>query len=104
AATYYADTDIIVNFQAEVFDAGDIDRVEFYMAGTPDDEEGEADEENSDTSVGEILIGESTAFPYTLPWAINEFGLKTFWAVAYDRAGNRTESVQVVITLEENAP
>lgn len=103
AGTYYADTDIIVNFQAEVFDAGDIDRVEFYVAASPDEQDDD-EEEDTQPEVGGILIGESTAFPYTLPWAIEEFGVKTFWAVAYDRAGNRAESLRVVITLEEEAP
>lgn len=99
SATYYADRDIIINFQAEVFDVGDIDRVEFY---TTSNEDSEDEEETQET--GDILIGQSTAFPYTLPWTIEETGLKTFWAVAYDRAGNRTESIRIVVNLEETAP
>lgn len=108
-ATYYADTDIIINFQAEVFDVGDIERVEFYTLGeipSASDEENPEDEEATEVpnENGELLLGESTAFPYTLPWTIEEFGLKTFWAVAYDRAGNRTESLRIIVDLEENAP
>jgi hypothetical protein len=73
------------------------------VAASPDEQDDD-EEEDTQPEVGGILIGESTAFPYTLPWAIEEFGVKTFWAVAYDRAGNRAESLRVVITLEEEAP
>jgi hypothetical protein len=90
-STFYADTDVIVTIETEVFDAGDIDRVEFFI-------------DSLSTETDGVLIGESTAFPYSFPWTIEETGLKTFWAVAYDRANNRTESERVVIQLEPNAP
>ncbi|HLA42099.1 MAG TPA: Ig-like domain-containing protein, partial [Aggregatilineales bacterium] len=96
AATYSAATDVVVSLETEVFDAGDIDRVEFYI-----DQTTTADESAAQTSpdVG-VKIGESTAFPYTIAWTIQETGLRTFWAVAYDRAGNPTASNRVIVNLE----
>jgi len=89
AANYSASTDVVVNLQAEVLDVGgDIARVEFYMA----------DPTNTDNP--DILLGESDAFPYALPWAIeDERGNRTLWAVVYDRAGNDTRSASVSVQL-----
>jgi len=83
-----ATSDVVIEFEAEIFDTGDIARVEFYIdtLGTESPAEG-------------VEIGETTAFPYSLTWAIQESGLRTFWAAAYDRAGNRTESNRVILTL-----
>jgi hypothetical protein len=100
-STYYANTDVVVTIETEVFDAGDIDRVEFFIDSTTQEPEG--GDLTALTSDG-VKIGESTAFPYSFPWTIEETGLRTFWAVAYDRANNRTESERVVIRLEETAP
>lgn len=96
ASTYYADTDVVVTLEAEVFDAGDIERVEFYVNPIPDPDEPVSEEG--------IAIGQVSAFPYTTPWTIEGEGLRTFWAVVYDRAGNRTESERVVIRLAADAP
>jgi hypothetical protein len=93
AATYSASTDVVVNLDTEVFDARDIDRVEFYIDSTTT-----ADAQT--LSENGVKIGESTAFPYTMTWTIEESGLRTFWAVAYDRAGNPTASNRVIVTLE----
>lgn len=88
ATTYYADQDVFVPLEAEVFDAGGITRVEFY---TLDGDE-------------ITLIGETTAFPYSWPWTIEGTGLRTFWAVVFDQAENRTESERIIVNLEAQAP
>jgi membrane peptidoglycan carboxypeptidase len=98
AASYSAAADVVVALEAELFDAGDIERVEFYidrLETSPGAEEGEiiAPAEG-------VLLGEAAAFPYSLSWGITEQGLRTFWAVTYDRAGNRSESERVIIRLE----
>jgi membrane peptidoglycan carboxypeptidase len=99
ASTYYADSDVVVTLEAEVFDAGDIERVEFYINPLPDPD-------NPDAPLSEEgqPIGQAAAFPYTVTWVIEGQDLRTFWAVVYDRAGNRTESERVVIRLAANAP
>ena len=89
AETFSASTDVIVTLASEVFDTGDIDRVEFYI--------NQLDGEETD-----IRLGEATAFPYNFTWAIDsERGARTLWAIVYDKAGNATESNRVLVTLAD---
>ncbi len=82
-AVYVMEEDEWVNIQAEAKDNFSMDRVEFYL----DDE----------------LIGYTTVAPYTKKWIIKMAGEgpeeHTIHVVAYDSAGNRTESERVVINV-----
>ncbi|MFP4322183.1 MAG: penicillin-binding protein [Anaerolineales bacterium] len=92
AATLSAQDDVIVVLESEVFDLGNIDRVEFYAN----------DRDNPNTAPGDVagvLLGSSDAFPYTYTWTIDDDGPRTFWAVAIDQAGNETASNRVTINL-----
>ncbi|NJL92967.1 MAG: hypothetical protein HC915_04220 [Anaerolineae bacterium] len=90
AATYSAEADVFVELVAEVFDAGDVERVRFWVDAPVDAETSEP-----------ILIEENAIFPYVAQWIIEDSGLRTFWVEAYDRAGNRAESNRVIVNLIE---
>lgn len=88
ARTYTASDDVFITLAAEVFDAGGVQSVAFYTL----DESGEP---------APLLIEESTAAPYVARWTIEGEGLRTFWAVVTDQAGNETESERVIINVQD---
>ena len=45
------------------------------------------------------LVATSGEWPYTARWEITGPGTYTFWAVAYDAAGNSAESEHVLVTV-----
>jgi subtilisin family serine protease len=70
----------VVALQADATDSGGIDRVQFFANG--------------------ILIGTSTSAPYAVNWNTKKLkGTYRLVAVAYDLAGNSTESAPVTITI-----
>ncbi len=68
-----------VNLQAEVQDRGTIARVEFFVDGE--------------------RVGVSTVYPYSSVWAATR-GTHRIHAVAYDAAGNSSQSAPVTINVE----
>jgi membrane peptidoglycan carboxypeptidase len=80
ARTFSAAGDVYVPLQAEVTDNVQLTRVEFYIDGQQ--------------------FASLDAAPYTARWQISGApGPYTFWAVAYDAAGNRAESEHVTINV-----
>jgi membrane carboxypeptidase/penicillin-binding protein PbpC len=81
----------VLSLEAEVFDSGAVQRVEFYV---------DALDKAENVTEG-IKIGESQTYPYSYVWALDPraLGTRTFWAVAYDRAGNATTSNRTSLTL-----
>jgi hypothetical protein len=78
-STYSAGQDVVVLLQAEPQDNVQMATVEFYWNGE--------------------LFVTSDEWPYMARWEITETGPQTFWAVAYDAAGNSAESEHVTITI-----
>ncbi|MBI5961529.1 MAG: hypothetical protein HY866_22505, partial [Chloroflexi bacterium] len=78
-AAYQVGEDVYVALQAEPEDNVQIAYVEFYQDG-------------------EILTV-SEEWPYTTRWEITDAGVYTFWAIAYDAAGNSAESERITITV-----
>jgi membrane peptidoglycan carboxypeptidase len=68
-----------VNFQAQVIEAVDLSRVEWYING--------------------IMIGQTRQEPHILPW-LGELGDHTLIVKAYDAAGNIGQSKPVRFTLQ----
>ena len=75
---YNAAEDEWVDVGAQVQDNYSISRVEFYSSADP--------------SKPYIV---RTAAPFNVKWTIHGGGVVEFWAVAYDGAGNKTESAHV---------
>ena len=44
------------------------------------------------------LIGTVKQAPYTSSWTIDNSGQQSFYAIAYDSAGNSTRSTAVIVT------
>lgn len=78
-STYQIGRDVYIPLEALPEDNVQLAYVEFYQ----DDE----------------LLATSEEWPYTARWNITEAGQYTFWAVAYDDAGNQAESGQVSVTV-----
>jgi membrane peptidoglycan carboxypeptidase len=72
--------DIYVPLEADPEDNAQIAYVEFYQ----DDD----------------LTATAEEWPYTARWEIEDAGQYTFWAVAYDAAGNHAESEHVSVIVE----
>jgi len=77
---YHTGEDVYVPLHAEPEDNVQVAYVEFYRNGE--------------------LLTTSEEWPYTARWEIAEGGEQTFWAVAYDAAGNSTESEHITINVE----
>ena len=77
----YQTGDFYVPLQAEPDDNVQLAYVEFYRDGD--------------------LIATTEEWPHTARWDIEEPGQHTFWALAYDAAGNSTESERITITVSE---
>ncbi len=77
--TYRAGQDVAVPLSAEPEDNVQMAYVEFYLDGD--------------------LIATSEEWPYTARWDITGPGTYTFWAVAYDAAGNSAESEHVPVNV-----
>lgn len=78
-STFDASQDVIVPLQAEPDDNVQIAYVEYYH--------------------NEELLITIDEWPYTARWEITSSGEHTFWAVAYDDAGNRAETERSTITV-----
>jgi membrane peptidoglycan carboxypeptidase len=68
-----------VDITADVRDDNSISKVEFYVNGQ--------------------LLGTKTVAPFSVKWTIRAGGLVEFYAVAYDGAGNKTESGRVSVSV-----
>jgi membrane carboxypeptidase/penicillin-binding protein PbpC len=79
AASYSARRDVVVELQAEPDDNVQMAYVEFYR--------------------NDELIATSEEWPYTARWEISETGPQTFYAVAFDAAGNRSESGRMTVEV-----
>lgn len=79
---YRLGQDIYVPLQAEPEDNVQMAYVEYYLDGE--------------------LVASSEEWPYTARWEIAEPGEYTFWAVAYDAAGNSAESEHRSVTVIES--
>ncbi|MBN1563305.1 MAG: transglycosylase domain-containing protein [Anaerolineae bacterium] len=77
----YQTGDIYIPLQAEPDDNVQLAYVEFYRNGE--------------------LIETSEEWPHSARWQIAETGQQTFWAIAYDDAGNSAESEHVTVTVTE---
>jgi hypothetical protein len=51
--------------------------------------------------VNEQLFEARTVAPFTTRWTLQEAGDFEFYAVAYDAAGNRTESARVNVRVDK---
>jgi len=78
-STYRASQDVVVPLQSEPSDNVQIAYVEYYH------------NDNILTTVDQ--------WPYSARWQITDPGEHTFWAIAYDTAGNRTETGRITITV-----
>ena len=78
---YHLGQDVYVPLQATPEDNVQMAYVEFYRDGE--------------------LITTSEVWPYSARWEITEVGEYTFWAVAYDAAGNSAESERVSVRVVE---
>lgn len=76
-----------VDVNAQVQDDYTISRVEFYSSA------------NSETP---FVV--KTVAPFNVKWTIRSGGNVEFWAVAYDGAGNKTESGRVRVNISRAAP
>jgi hypothetical protein len=76
---YREGQDVYVPLQADPEDNVQMAYVEFYRNGEQ--------------------FATSEEWPYTARWEIAETGPQTFWAVAYDAAGNSAESGRVTINV-----
>jgi membrane peptidoglycan carboxypeptidase len=76
-----------VDVNADVRDDNTISRVEFYTSADPANP-----------------YAVKTAAPFNVKWTIRAGGAVDFWAVAYDGAGNRTESAHVKALIESKKP
>ncbi len=85
--TYSDDEWVTVN--AEVTDNLSLDRVEFFVEGGPPPPEGEALQPFAVRNVA----------PFNVRWTIARPGNFTFYAVAYDAAGNKIKSDQVKVRV-----
>jgi membrane carboxypeptidase/penicillin-binding protein PbpC len=77
----YQASDFYVSVQVEPDDNVQLAYVEFYRNGD--------------------LFATTEEWPHTVRWEIEESGQQTFWAIAYDAAGNSTESGHVTVTITE---
>jgi len=68
-----------VDVNADVRDDNTISKVEFYMNGE--------------------LFATKTVAPFSVKWTIKGSGRAEFYAVAYDGAGNKTESTRVAVSI-----
>ena len=82
--TYYYPEDEFITLQTRTADNVSMDRVEFFMDGA--------------------RIATSTVAPFNERWIMDGAGQHTFWAVAYDAAGNSLESNRVTVTIVEGSP
>ncbi|MCZ7545915.1 MAG: Ig-like domain-containing protein [Anaerolineae bacterium] len=82
--TYYYPSDEYITLQTRAEDNVSMARVEMYMDGT--------------------RIATTTVPPFNARWTITSPGEHTFWAVAYDAAGNARESNRVTVTVLEGSP
>jgi membrane carboxypeptidase/penicillin-binding protein PbpC len=78
-AIFSAEGDVVIDLEAEPDDNVHVAYVEFYR--------------------GEEWLATSEEWPYTARWEITETGAQTFWAVAYDAAGNRVESERITVEV-----
>jgi hypothetical protein len=76
-----------VDVNAQVQDDYTISRVEFY---------------SSANSESPFVV--KTVAPFNVKWTISGGGNVEFWAVAYDGAGNKTESGRVRVNISRAAP
>jgi membrane carboxypeptidase/penicillin-binding protein PbpC len=79
---YILGQDVYVPLQAEPEDNVQMAYVEFYRDGE--------------------LVATSEEWPYTARWEIADAGTYTFWALAYDAAGNSRESEYVNVVIVES--
>ena len=68
-----------VDITANVADDNSISKVEFYVNGQ--------------------LLGTKTVAPFSVKWTINAGGRVEVYAIAYDGAGNKTESERVSVSV-----
>jgi membrane peptidoglycan carboxypeptidase len=68
-----------VDVNADVRDDNTISKVEFYMNGE--------------------LFATKAVAPFTVKWTIKGAGRAEFYAIAYDGAGNKTESARVAVSI-----
>ena len=71
--------DEVVILDVQVADNISMDRVEYYMDGE--------------------LVAVSAVPPYSARWVISAYGEHTFWAVAYDAAGNQVSSNRATVEV-----
>jgi hypothetical protein len=88
-ATYIYGDDEWVTINTEVSDNLSMDRVEFYLEGGSAPPDGEA---------GQPFAVRNVA-PFNVRWTIPRPGRYTFYAIAYDAAGNQVESDRVTINV-----
>jgi membrane peptidoglycan carboxypeptidase len=78
-STYSATRDSVVTLEAQPEDDVQIAAVEFYVDGE--------------------LVATTEEWPHTTRWSITGQGQHDVWAVAFDAAGNSTESAHATITV-----
>jgi hypothetical protein len=87
-ASYFYGEDEWVTINAEVVDNLSMDRVEFYLVGGPTTESGAA----QPFAVRKVA-------PFNARWTIPGSGQYTFYAIAFDAAGNKVRSDRVTVVV-----
>ncbi len=82
--TYHYPNDEFITLQPRAADNVSMGRVEIYMDG--------------------VRIATTTVPPFSARWMMTGPGDHTFWAVAYDAAGNARESNRVTVHIVEGPP